>query len=420
MNYSQVLALPRTSGLSLAANAEASVGSTFSLDPKTLLSLGFFNEGVDPDIINYYLKMSIVSNPFVGGLLSISVPLPPAISGHLILTDEEQQQRDLHQSTNAEESPHYPTSPVPHAIFSELLMKHSQMNELRGILIAFAKARFVGQDDKDDDNGGTSTTLATLHRGGGGGGGKHLPVGRIIGAIPLIHTRVCAEVLVFRPVAGQILKGVVTHAAASHIAILVLGLFTASVLQSDMAGGYAFGESEGSLSKSSSQGFVSAVGGKRSREDEGGKNSLSKGGKDDGTTLAPASKKSRKERSDNDVVAAEPEHDVERLGGGVWVKISGQNEDAVTSLTQTKENVSSSHKASISSSSSPFNRIFANNPDRIQKGSEVVFVVTSVLHSAGVLTIQGSFEDPLYKGDQGMKLKKKKKKEKIKSSSANQ
>jgi hypothetical protein len=412
MNYSQVLGLPRTSGLSLAANAEASVGSTFSLDPKTLLSLGFFNEGVDPDIINYYLKMSIVSNPFVGGLLSISVPLPPAISGHLILTDEEQQQRDLHQSTNAEESPHYPTSPVPHAIFSELLMKHSQMNELRGILIAFAKARFVGQDDKHDDSDRTSTTLATLHRGGGGGR-RHLPVGRIIGAIPLIHTRVCAEVLVFRPVAGQILKGVVTHAAASHIAILVLGLFTASVLQSDMAGGYVFGESEGSLSKSSSQGIVSAVGGKRSREDEGGKNGLSKGGKDDGITLAPASKKSRKERSDNDVVAAEPEHDVERLGGGVWVKISGQNEDAETSLTQTKEDVSSSHKASISSSSSPFNRIFANNPDRIQKGSEVVFVVTSVLHSAGVLTIQGSFVDPLYKGDQGKKIKKKKKDKKV-------
>jgi hypothetical protein len=396
--------------LSLAANVEASVGSTFSLDPKTLLSLGFFNEGVDPDIINYYLKMSIVSNPFVGGLLSISVPLPPAISGHLILTDEEQQQRDLHQSTNTDKSPHYPTSPVPHAIFSELLMKHSQMNELRGILIAFAKARFVGQDDKDDDSGGTSTTLATLHRGGGG---RHLPVGRIIGAIPLIHTRVCAEVLVFRPVAGQILKGVVTHAAASHIAILVLGLFTASVLQSDMAGGYVFGESEGSLSKSSLQGIVSAVGGKRSREEEGGKNGHSKGGKDDGTTLAPASKKSRKERSDNDVVAAEPEHDVERLGGGVWVKISGQNEDAETSLTQTKEDVSSSHKASISSSSSSFNRILTNNPDRIQKGSEVVFVVTSVLHSAGVLTIQGSFVDPLYKGDQGKKIKKKKKDKKV-------
>jgi hypothetical protein len=280
-------------------------------------------------------------------------------------------------------------------------------------LIAFAKARFVGQDDKHDDSDRTSTTLATLHRGGGGGGGRHLPVGRIIGAIPLIHTRVCAEVLVFRPVAGQILKGVVTHAAASHIAILVLGLFTASVLQSDMAGGYVFGESEGSLSKSSSQGIVSAVGGKRSREDEGGKNNQSKGGKDDGTTLAPASKKSRKERSDNDVVAAEPDHDVERLGGGVWVKISGQNEDAETSLTQTKEDVSSSHKASISSSSSSFNRILTNNPDRIQKGSEVVFVVTSVLHSAGVLTIQGSFVDPLYKGDQGKKIKKKKKDKKV-------
>ena len=171
--------------------------------------------------------MSILSNPFVGGRLSISVPLPPAISGHLVLSDEEQLRDQFHGGGDDQSSHSF--SPVPHAIFSELLMKHSQMNELRGILIAFAKARFVGQDDRN--GGSVSTTLATLQ-----GGGRHRPVGRIVGAIPLIHTRVSAEVLVFRPVAGQILKGVVTHAATSHIAILVLGLFTASVLQKDMAG----------------------------------------------------------------------------------------------------------------------------------------------------------------------------------------
>ena len=287
-------------------------------------------------------------------------------------------------------------------------MKHSQMNELRGILIAFAKARFVGQDDRD--GGSVSTTLATLQ-----GGGRHRPVGRIVGAIPLIHTRVSAEVLVFRPVAGQILKGVVTHAATSHIAILVLGLFTASVLQKDMAGGYSF-EEEGNSSSSSLSRFPTVVGGKRSRE-AGGKIEQEGGGIiEDATTLAPATKKSRKNLNRQEGLEHEDVVDLNdnvKGGGegGVWVKKQGQNEGAATSsLTLSTSAYAGLHSSSSeSTASSSFNRILASNPDRIQKGSEVVFVVTSVLHSVGVLTIQGSFVDPLYKIDQVLKKTKKKK-----------
>lgn len=353
--------------------------------------------------------MSILSNPFVGGRLSISVPLPPAISGHLVLTDEEQLRDQFHGGGDDQSSHSF--SPVPHAIFSELLMKHSQMNELRGILIAFAKARFVGQDDRI--GGSVSTTLATLQ-----GGGRHRPVGRIVGAIPLIHTRVSAEVLVFRPVAGQILKGVVTHAATSHIAILVLGLFTASVLQKDMAGGYSF-EEEGNSSSSSLSRFPTVVGGKRSRE-AGGKIEQEGGGMiEDATTLAPATKKSRKNLNRQEGLEHVDVVDLndnvkERIGGGeggVWVKKHGQNEGGTTSsLTLSTSAYAGLHSSSSeSTASSSFNRILASNPDRIQKGSEVVFVVTSVLHSVGVLTIQGSFVDPLYKIDQVVKKTKKKK-----------
>jgi hypothetical protein len=39
--------------------------------------------------------------------------------------------------------------------------------------------------------------------------------------------------------------------------------------------------------------------------------------------------------------------------------------------------------------------VLAVNPREISAGASVVFVVTSVTHSVGVLSISGSLEDPL-------------------------
>jgi hypothetical protein len=393
--------------------------------------------GVEPEDM---LKISSISlsNPFFGGRVILSVPLAPSISGHLLFEDEKKGEGDS-LSLSLESC----QSPVPHAIFSELLMKHSQVNELRGILLAFAKARFV-----DENEGGESAITSALRsidrgtrrqggEGGGGGGGgggeeerriRYRPVGRILGAIPIIHTRVSAEVLVFRPQAGQILKGIVSHASSSHIAILVLGLFTASVLKSDMANGYIYQDSIPHLHQTSSvltsSTSIGGGGGKRSRSD------MSKGEGDvveDMTDANMSSKKSKKltlkqQMSNDDIEATTLIHDISKdesrgegvggRGGGAWVKISNQETDKVvkssssssTTLFRKKERkdgtISSKQSLPSSSSSSSSsllsmdkNRILANNPERIQEGIEIFFSVLAVFNSAGVLTIQGSFVD---------------------------
>ena len=104
---------------------------------------------------------------------------------------------------------------------------------LGGVLVAYSRAAFA-----------SSPPESCLLGGGGAYSASHarIPLGRIVDELPVVHVRVSADALLFRPRLGQILHGAAVNIGTDHISILVAGLFNATVLARDMAHAYAFDE----------------------------------------------------------------------------------------------------------------------------------------------------------------------------------
>ena len=150
---------------------------------------------------------SFISSPFIGGSVLLNVALPPSALG-----------RGDAAASQA---------------LAEVCMKYHA--SLGGFLVAFSGARFSasGRHALCESSGDGSG-------GGGAGVSRGEPLGRIAGEQPVISTRVSAQVLLFSPKIGTVLRGTVSHVGDGHIGALVAGLFNATVLASDMIGGYAW------------------------------------------------------------------------------------------------------------------------------------------------------------------------------------
>ena len=140
------------------------------------------------------MPCSLATTPFWGGRVVLAVPLPPSLLGH---------------------------PGAARSMLEDCLMRYH--SELQGFLVAFSGARF-----------------SSSGRYGTGAGGT--PLGRIVAEQPVVHAHLEAEVLLFRPVCGQVLEGVVNRVSPHHVSCLVAGMFNASILVDDMAGGYSYVE----------------------------------------------------------------------------------------------------------------------------------------------------------------------------------
>jgi hypothetical protein len=138
---------------------------------------------------------ALATTPFWGGRVVLAAPLAPSSLGH---------------------------PAAARSVLEECLMRYH--SELGGFLLAFSNARFSV-------------------RGRYGSAEGALPLGRIVAEQPVVHAHIEAEVLLFRPVRGQVLEGVVTRVTQHHVNCLVAGMFNASILREHMAGGYAFADS---------------------------------------------------------------------------------------------------------------------------------------------------------------------------------
>ena len=230
---------------------------------------------------------SLVSTPFWGGHVVLAVPLPPSSLGH---------------------------PGAARGILEDCLMKYH--SELRGFLVAFTSARF-----------------SAAGRYGTVGGA---PLGRIVAEQPVVHAHLEAEVLLFRPVCGQVLEGVVNRTSPHHISCLVAGMFNASILVDDMAGGYSFVEGgAGSWRTTGTRLRACELASSSSGSGSGSSSSSSDSGSTSGVGGGGAAPRARAEAGRNDLLAA--------------------------------------------------------NLDTIEVGSTVFFRVKVLLHSNGVLNIKGEF-----------------------------
>lgn len=234
-----------------------------------------------------------MSSPFVGGRVLLSVALPPSALG-----------RGDSAASQA---------------LAEVCMKYHA--SLGGFLVAFSGARFSAS--------GRHASLGDVGM---------VPLGRIAGEQPVVSTRVSAEVLLFSPSVGAVLRGVVSHVGDGHVGALVAGLFNATVLAADMFGGYAWCD----------------------------------------TSAGPARWQATDvwDRATATGTAA-VDADVEGGVGAAAMTISTKKRrrgDAGASLT-------------------PSHRVLALNPSTIGIGDVIVFMVRGMSHGQGVFVIHGSFQD---------------------------
>lgn len=64
------------------------------------------------------------------------------------------------------------------------------------------------------------------------------PHGVIVNEMPYIHCKVLADALVFRPLEGMQLRGVVNKIGSNHVGMLFAGVFNGSVAESELPKGF--------------------------------------------------------------------------------------------------------------------------------------------------------------------------------------
>lgn len=172
-------------------------------------------------------------------------------------------------------------------------------------MLAFANARFAEDEKYTDKNSGS-------------------PVGRIVEFLPVVHARISAQVLLFRPRIGTVLTAPCALTGHDTIACMLGGLFTATLLKDDLAGGYVFDDSSSAwVATPVHEAAVRAASASNEWAEGKGEGAAQAGGK-----------KRKREDTEND-----------------------------------------------------YNRLLACNPSRIVAGSLVTFRVSSVTVSEGIVTL---------------------------------
>ena len=69
---------------------------------------------------------------------------------------------------------------------------------------------------------------------------KGMEYGRILGAEPWVHGDLRATMVVFRPIRGLKLRGMVSAVSDSHVSLLVYGMFNASLSAQDLSKHYRY------------------------------------------------------------------------------------------------------------------------------------------------------------------------------------
>lgn len=69
---------------------------------------------------------------------------------------------------------------------------------------------------------------------------RGMEYGRILGAEPWVHVDLRATMVVFRPIRGLQLRGMVSQASDSHVSLLVYGMFNASLSAQDLSKYYTY------------------------------------------------------------------------------------------------------------------------------------------------------------------------------------
>ena len=112
--------------------------------------------------------------------------------------------------------------------------------DIGAVLIAYGKLSFATSSPAADIEGSVSSHLRSHTFGG-----SHAPLGRIVDELAVVHVRVTMEALLFTPRLGELLAGRVNLVGPGHVSCLVAGLFNASVLGDELAGGYEFEAADG-------------------------------------------------------------------------------------------------------------------------------------------------------------------------------
>jgi hypothetical protein len=191
-------------------------------------------------------------------------------------------------------------------------------------------------------------------------------VARIFDENPVVHARVGAEMLLFRPALGTAITAKVRSVGDGFISCLVVGLFQASILSDDAAGGYEYVESADG--DGSGGGLGSGLGG-------GGDGAYWRATAAHARAVAAA----RAAASGNSLAAV----DTPAKAGH---------------KRKRDELEAGSGSGSGSSGGVGFNRLLACNPSTIHVGSTIVFRLTSIEYSPTGLGLHGSFVD------QGLKI----------------
>jgi DNA-directed RNA polymerase I subunit RPA43 len=84
---------------------------------------------------------------------------------------------------------------------------------------------------------------------------RGMEYGRLLGAQPWVHVDLRATVVIFRPIRGLQLKGMVNQVSDSHVSLLVYGMFNASLSARDLANHYTF-DQENSTWESNEKGDI--------------------------------------------------------------------------------------------------------------------------------------------------------------------
>ena len=64
------------------------------------------------------------------------------------------------------------------------------------------------------------------------------PYGAIVNEMPFIHCKVLADALVFRPLKGMKLRGIVNKIGSNHVGMLFAGVFNGSVAEAELPKGF--------------------------------------------------------------------------------------------------------------------------------------------------------------------------------------
>jgi len=158
--------------------------------------------------------------------------------------------------------------------------------------------------------------------------------------------------------------------------LLVAGLFSGSVLKRDMEGGYEFDEGD-AADGAADDAYDYAAG-----FDGGGAGSVNLSGT--GALSVTGGGTWHRARAGAAAVLASREYAAERAAGG---RGGGETK---------RQRKARRAREAAGRAPFPFNRLLACNPESLAAGSSVLFSVAAVTHSMGVLSICGSFADPLH------------------------